>query len=305
MFLFAKLALLASAAERAPMNDSDESQPAGAAMRIEKGGRDIRTVDDWFEIAPPKGGHEHWVDGRSALECARAWCGPEGPAVPTELTDLLASHPDTTGALIRSVVPEHLVRFDSFPGEPRNADIAALADHPGGLIAINVEAKADEPFDQRVHEVLTTVIQRIAADEHTNGIARIQQLAVSLLPPRSADTSQLGDLRYQLLTGLAGAIAFAIASKATKAVFVIHEFITERTDDAKHEANARDFVAFLARLTAGEIRSIVAGRLVGPITIPGRPLFESAPPLYLGKSVRNLRDGSSHYRRHPTAFGRS
>ena len=273
-------------------------------MKIEKDGREIRTGDEWFQIAPPKRGREQWVDGRSALECARAWCEPEGPAVPAELTGLLASHPDTTGALVRSVVPEHMVRFDGFRGEPRNTDIAALADHPAGLIAINVEAKADEPFDERVHEVLTAVIKRIAADEHTNGVARIQQLAASLLPPSVPETSRLGDLRYQLLTGLAGAIAFAIASKATKTVLVIHEFITERTDDRKHETNANDLVAFLARLTSGEVRSVVAGRLVGPIAIPGRPLFESVPPLYVGKVVRNLRGGSSNYRIHPTAFGR-
>jgi Domain of unknown function (DUF6946) len=273
-------------------------------MRIEKNGREIRTVDEWFQIAPPKRGREQWVEGRSALECARAWCGPEGPVVPTELTDLLASHPDTTGALVRSVAPEHVVRFDSFPGEPRNSDVAALADHPAGLIALNVEAKADEPFDEHVHEVLTAVIKRIAADEPSNGVARIQQLAASLLPPAAPETSRLGDLRYQLLTGLAGAIAFAIASKATKTVLVIHEFITERTDDRKHEENARDLVAFLARLTSGEVRSLVAGRLIGPIVVPGRPLFESVPPLYVGKAVRNLRGGSSNYRIHPTAFGR-
>jgi hypothetical protein len=64
-------------------------------VRIEKAGLEIRSVDDWFKLAPPKGGREHWVEHRSALECARAWLpGSEGPQCPSELVDLFASHPD-------------------------------------------------------------------------------------------------------------------------------------------------------------------------------------------------------------------
>jgi hypothetical protein len=111
----------------------------------------VRTVDQWHTLAPPKR-PDQWVDGRSALECARAWCRDGSPAVPAELADLLASHRDTMGAVIRSVTPEQKVRFDESPGEPRNADIVAVAHHPAGAIAISIEAKADEPFDHLVHE---------------------------------------------------------------------------------------------------------------------------------------------------------
>lgn len=273
-------------------------------MNIVKNGREIRTVDQWFEFAPPKGGREHWVDGRSALECARAWCRDDGPVVPAELLDLLASNRDTTGAAIRSMTPEHKVRFDTFRGEPRNADIVALADHPAGLIAINIEAKADEPFDLRVHEVLGDLVKKIAADERTNGVTRIQQLASSLLPPAAPDTSSLGNLRYQLLTGLAGAVAFAIEQKASRAVFMVHEFVTDRTDDAKHEANARDLEVFVARLTAGGVRSLEPGKLLGPIGIPGRPLFKGVPAVYLGKAIRAVRTGSSNIGLQPSPLSR-
>jgi hypothetical protein len=261
-------------------------------LEILKDSQVIRTVDQWHALAPPKR-PDQWVDGRSALECARAWCRDGRPAVPAELADLLASHRDTAGAVIRSVWPEQKVPFDNFPGEPRNADIVAIADHPAGLIAINIEAKADEPFDAPVHEVLRDLVEKIAADERTNGVARIQQLAVSLLPSPAPNTSQLGDLRYQLLTGLAGAIAFAIGQKARRALFLVHEFITDRTDDAKHDANRRDLEAFMARLTAGRTRSLEPGRLVGPLAIPGGPLFTTTPSLYVGKAVRNVRHASS------------
>lgn len=270
-------------------------------MNIRKGNQEIRTVDRWFELAPPKGGLEQWVAGRSALECARAWCGNGAPAVPVELTALLTSHRDTVGSIIQWITPEHKVRFDRLRGEPRNADIAAVADHPAGLTAINIEAKADEPFDRLVHELLRDCVTKIALDQRTHGVARIQQLAASLLPAVAPNTSHLGDLRYQLLTGLAGTLAFALAQKAQRAVLVIHEFISDCTDDAKHESNQRELDAFVARLTSGRTRSLPPGQLIGPVSVPGLPLFDDPPVAYVGKVVRNIRRGSSNIRLNPSA----
>jgi hypothetical protein len=257
-------------------------------MNIVKNGQEILTVDQWLELAPPKGGQTQWAQGRSALECARAWFADQGPTVPAELIALLVSHPDTSGAVVRCMTPEQRVRFDRLRGEPRNADVVALADHPAGPIAISIEAKADEPFDLPVENVLDHLVHAIAADERTNGVARIQQLARALLPPVVRGTTNLGMLRYQLLTALAGAVAFAIENNAARAVLVIHEFVTGRTDHAKHRGNTHDLDAFVARLTSGRIRSIEPGKLVGPITIPGRPLFLDPPAVYVGKAVRTL-----------------
>ena len=257
-------------------------------MNIVKNGREILSVDEWLELAPPKGGPKQWVQGRSALECARAWFADQGPTVPAELIALLVSHPDTSGAVVRFITPEQRVRFDRLRGEPRNADVVALADHPAGPIAISIEAKADEPFDLPVDQVLDNLVQAIAADERTNGVARIQQLARALLPPVVPGTNNLGTLRYQLLTALAGAVAFAVESKAARAVLVIHEFVTGRTDHVKHRHNTHDLDAFVSRLTKGVTRSLQPGKLVGPITIPGRPLFLDPPAVYVGKAVRTL-----------------
>ena len=279
------LARINLAWERTPRHGLERR---GGSVNIVKDGQEIRTVDQWFALAPPKGGRDQWVEGRSALECARAWCATQGPVVPAELLTLLASHPDTKGAVIRSITPEQRVRFDALRGEPRNSDVVALADHPAGLLAVSIEAKADEPFDLPVQEVLAHLVRTIASDERTNGVARIQQLARSLLPAPTPTTSSLGTLRYQLLTALAGAVAFAIENQASRAILVVHEFVTEQTDHEKHRGNTRDLNAFVTRLTAGAIRSIDPGALVGPIKIPGRPLFEHAPVVYIGKAVRTI-----------------
>jgi hypothetical protein len=63
-----------------------------------------------------------------ALECARAWCAYQSsPRCPNELAHLLASHPNTNGAIIARAEPECRIHFDKLSGEPRNADIVAIA----------------------------------------------------------------------------------------------------------------------------------------------------------------------------------
>jgi hypothetical protein len=262
-------------------------------FRVLKDGQEIETVDQWFLLAPPKKGKDQWRKGRSAQECARAWCNePFKTTVPSEIIALIDSNEDTVGATFVTATPEHCIGFDSLRGGPRNADIVALANHPGGLIAINIEAKADETFDLLVSEVLSRAVRKIVSEEPTNAVLRVQQLSAAMLPPAEEGTPKVGELRYQLLTGAAGAIAHAIKEHACCAVFIVHEFISSETQDVKHRANEEDWNRFVKRMTRGAIASLAPGRLVGPITVPGAPLFRSPPPLYMGKAVRDLREGA-------------
>lgn len=105
-------------------------------MRIAKNGQLIASVDDWFRHAPPKGGADHWRDGRSAKELARAWIESGSVAVPNELSALLASHPDTRSAVLESAEPEARIAFDRHRGEARNADLAVRAVLDGVPLAI-------------------------------------------------------------------------------------------------------------------------------------------------------------------------
>jgi hypothetical protein len=262
----------------------------GGYMIFSSGGTQIRTIDDWFKLAPPKRGNFHWKDGRSAKECARAWCPDTGDVCcPSELTELLNSHPDIKGATIVSAIPEYLTSFDRL-GEPRNSDMVAIAHHCGGNLAISIEAKADEAFDESVMKVLHRAVRRICLDMDSNGVLRVQQLAKSLLPPRSGGLVTLGDIRYQLLTAVAGALSYAKDVNASRAVFLVHEFKTDSTNDQKHFSNQVDLNKFVARLTGGMISELKSGVLEGPILVPGAPLFPQPIPLYLGKASRDLRN---------------
>jgi hypothetical protein len=242
------------------------------------------------EHAPPKRGRDHWKTGRSARECAAAWCeGQSGPRCPREISELLSSHPDTFGAIVVSATPEHKIAFDKFAGEPRNSDMVAVADHPTGRLAVSIEAKADETFGRLIRAVLQEAVDKIAADIRTNAVLRVQQLACSILPEPTRGTVALGDLRYQLLTGIAGAVAFAAEVGAKRAVFIVHEFNTDQTVESKLQANARDLNAFVCRLSDRRISLLSPGVLQGPFTLPGKRLFSDMPPLYIGKAVRELR----------------
>jgi uncharacterized protein DUF6946 len=257
-------------------------------MIVSKRGKLISSVQDWRRLAPPKSDH-HWVPGRSAYECAAAWFSGTALATPAEIEQLLHSHPDLASCDILELTPEHQIRFDRRRGEPRNADIAAHGKVPSGTVALTIEAKADEPFDRLVHEVLSDATDLMAHGGRTGISARVQDLASALLPTHRSATPRLGQLRYQLLTAVAGTLAYAQALKATKAVFIVHEFVTDRTTDVQHDLNTADLNAFIARLTDGGYQALAPGQLLGPITVPGIPLWEAPASLYVGKARRNLR----------------
>lgn len=261
-------------------------------MKIVKNGVALETLEDWRAHAPPKS-NDHWARGRRAMECAVAWFGSAGPCVPSEIVALLASHDDTAQAQITSATPEHPVRFDGARSEPRNCDVVAVAESDGGRVAITIEAKADERFERTVEQVLADAVDRRAHGERSGVVTRVEQLAAALLPPPRRGLPPLGSLRYQLLTGAAGALAHADEIGASRAVLIIHEFVTEKTEDRLHAANYADLSAFVTRLSDGAHATVEAGRLLGPVAVPGAPLFERAAALYIGKAVRRLRPAGS------------
>ena len=131
-------------------------------------------------------------------------------------------------------------------------------------------------------------MRRIATDQRTGAIARIEALSAALLPPWREGLPHLGDLRYQLLTGIAGTLAWAREIAASRAVFIVHEFITDQTRDADHARNATDLSTFLNRFSDGTILDLPIGSFAGPIHVSGNARIATVP-LYIGKAVRRTR----------------
>jgi hypothetical protein len=245
----------------------------------------INSVEGWFEQAPPKQGVRHWVDGGSAKELAKAWCGSGVVSIPSEIVVILNSSSATANLEIIEGWPERKVRFDGLRGEPRNTDLALLAsDAAGRRIAISVEAKAKEPFDDLVDDLLMAAAKQIGHDKATNLPMRIQLLARALLPPFEEGHTHIGQLRYQLLTATAGALAFANEVDADDAVLLIHEFVPRGGTPAAR--SAMDLNTFVERLTSGRIREVEADVLYGPFRVRGTEMIPASVALWLGKVGR-------------------
>ena len=248
---------------------------------LEKDGHVIDSVDSWFRLAPPKDGENQWVDGRSAKELAKAWFRKPGHAcVPQELDDLLSSHDDLAGYSIFTGTPEVRVTLDNYPGETRNADMILQGRRDEEIMVISVEAKADEQFDVTIGEKVRN------AKAASNIPKRVDHLCRAIFTNSPEQKSSIADLRYQLLHAVAATVIAAGERRASKALFVVHEFKTDKTDDRKIADNHTDLETFVAELTRGTTQSVNYGKAVGPISISGGEHVPTGIPLYIGNIRR-------------------
>jgi hypothetical protein len=235
-------------------------------VQLSKADVPIRSVEDWRALARPKRGDRHWKTGRIAKKLARAWCSGDEPCAPPDLVQLLSPLLSADQLANAEGWPEHQIRIDDIPGEPPNIDLALLADAHHGKTAVCIESKADEPFGPDVLTLLTSAVVKLARDERTGAISRLQGLSALLLPEWEPGLPHLADIRYQLLTLTAAALALAKSSDARIAAVVVHEFAIEGCVDAsKQKRNACDLDAFVERMTRGENDAVLSGTLLGPI----------------------------------------
>ena len=256
-------------------------------MRLCKGSSNIQSVNDWFRLALPKKGALQWKDGRSAKELAKAWCNRKNcPSPPEEFLKLLTPLVDADQLAGAAGWPEHQVPIDDLPGEPPNIDLAIVSDGLLGRTAICVEAKADEPFGEYALAKYDDAAKRIELGEKTGALKRLLNLEKNLLPESNPSLPGRAEIRYQLLTGTAAALAMAKSHKASVAVFVVHEFsFSGHVDKKKLIQNKIDLDCFVRRLTRGSTTSLQEGVLLGPLSPPSLKSNWSRIALYIGKVI--------------------
>lgn len=260
-------------------------------MKIIKNDSEVRSVPDWFRLAPPAKGEKHWVDGRSAKELAKAWFpAPGEPQVPAELTALLASSRSFGAVTLAQGEPEALVYFDDLGGKPRQCDLLITGTCSLGSVIVSVEAKADEPFGKLAGEELDNLERLLRQARHDEAKTRshvperVDRLAAALFGEQRTAVLKI---RYQLLYGAAAALS-AAAGRAQAAVFVVYEFRGSATNDRKLRQNQADLEQFVGLLTSGSVTAVKEGILIGPITVPGNAHVPGGIPLFIGKAVRRL-----------------
>jgi hypothetical protein len=261
-------------------------------------GAPILSFSDWEKYAlPPDRKERHWKEGRSAYELGWSWTANGEAAVPSELIELLDSHEGTRRTAILSGITEHETALPPFgSGGPRCHDLALQAEQDGCPVTVCIEAKADESFGGTVAEELIKAKKRPS----TKFPERLDWLTRSLLGLPAFKDDQLlvlsddvASLRYQLLSAIGGTLIEARLQHASKAIFLVHEFRTMSTVDAKLDANANALNRFLRLLQSvnkggGEDSELESGHIVGPISITDRPVVGAIKitygiPLFIGK----------------------
>jgi hypothetical protein len=238
-------------------------------------GKEIVSIEDWLKHCPPKRGLEHWVDGRSAKELAKAWFRTGVAAVPEELKRVLDSHELTRHLVVESVAPECVTVLDDFPGENRNHDLVLSGRSGTRRVVVGIEGKADEAFG----EVLGTYYDG-KQGTRSNVPRRVEQLVGALFGSARVEWRRL---RYQLVHGCAATLIEANRRQADVAVFVVHEFLMPgATKPEKVKQNAEDWATFLHALdpTGSLLRP---GGMSGPFTVPGGGRVPGSVPLLVGK----------------------
>jgi hypothetical protein len=241
----------------------------------------VRTYDDWSSRIAAKDNRP----GRSAPSLARSWAGVIAVA------GALGSHEDLAGFAFTSGAIEAQTAFDAFPGGKRNHDLLLVGTASTGATVVSIEAKADETFGQTLRAALKAGQVKRAASEATNTPERVEGLVAALIEHRHLMDERVLDLRYQLLTGMAGAVAAATALKAVNAVFLVHEFITDATTDEAHRRNTDDLYELGTTVVDVEVPVDAHGPwCIGPLRIPGDDgALRSGTQLYIAKAVTDLR----------------
>lgn len=235
----------------------------------------IRTTDEWFSKCPPQGKEVHWKDGRSAKETAKHWIN----GAPTAFLNLVKP----LSVCIDVVSPEYVTHFDKNGGNGRNHDLLIIGkDKANKKVVISVESKADETFGKYISEYKKEIAKKIAAGKNTNAGKRIDELLPAIIPDdKSSETDQI---RYQLLTTLAGVLAEAKKQDAKTAIFVVQTFISTEIDIKKHAQNQVDMNKFVEYLSKGQHKIIHNGDLLHIGKLSGNDeLIPRDVELYIGK----------------------
>lgn len=254
---------------------------------IKKNGTEITSKEIWEELAGPVR-KVQWKELRSAMEVSKAWMNNGDISIPQEIVECIVKHEDFSEIVEWEAEPEFKSYFDSFGG-PANLDLIGQFTDSKGKYLIGVEAKADEPYSEfNIQEKFAAALEHKIKTPNSMQIERIIGLAKSLFHEKKKSLPKISSLKYQLLTGLAGTISKAEKEGIKRVIFLIHEFKTNSTDPKKHEINSKALNAFIHRITNGKSKSIQNGELLGPIKIPGTPLFDKVPDMYIGKVVRTI-----------------
>jgi hypothetical protein len=222
--------------------------------------------------------------GTSAPTLAAVWGGP------VELMGALRHQPEFEGLRLTHVVVEAQSSVDEFSG-PRNHDLVARGELPSGeSVVICVEAKAGESFGATVKQQTSAAARAKSIAKKDGKTSNAPERLKGLLErfvdyPTSEPRVQ--NMRYQLLTALAGTLSEAEERGAQHAVLMVHEFLTDERPNAEivreHDRDLHNFVT-----TVFGLEPPSAQQAPWCVDVSGMP-WSSNRKLYLARAISDLR----------------
>lgn len=183
------------------------------------GGDPLHSHGGWRARLDPKNRRK----GTSAPTLAEVWAGP------LEMFGALRHQPVLGGLQVDEVIVEGQSAVDQFSG-PRNHDLIVRGQLPStDRVVVCVEAKAGESLGATVGEQSKAAGAAKSKNASSNAPARLDGLLKRFVP-YPPDEPRVQQLRYQLLTALAGTLSEAESYQARHAVLMIHEFLTDERD---------------------------------------------------------------------------
>lgn len=247
-------------------------------------GKTIRSIEDWRELAPPKGGDEQWVDFRSAKELAKAFFRKGYAEMPEELDQFLKEMCNETRYEVIEIIAEKKTKLDNYRGEGRNHDLCMLIRCNDELMTVCIEAKTDEGFSKLIKVKYNYV------DKHpeSNQVRRVEGLNESLIPLERQNSDELKSLRYQLFSATSGTLIEAKNQKSARAVFIVYELLFRGLNQNMLERNDEDLKRFLNYMGLNWETTNAYGKLSNESKVPGNSFVPSNIPLQIGKVVKRL-----------------
>jgi hypothetical protein len=181
--------------------------------------------------------------GTSAPTLAAVWGGP------VELMGALQHQLLFDGLQITRLVVEAQSSVDEFSG-PRNHDLVAWGELPSGeRVVICIEAKAGESFGATVKQQTAAAARAKSVAEKagktSNALERLNGLLERFVDYPTSEP-RVQNMRYQLLTALAGTLSEAEEQGAQHAVLMVHEFLTDGRPSVEtireHDRDLHNFV---------------------------------------------------------------
>ncbi len=155
---------------------------------------------------------KHWRTGFSARTLAYCW--EDAESLPLEIATMLS--PLGTPLRLLAAFPEHKVPLPGANRGDSQNDLFALVRAGENTIALAIEGKVNEPFDQSLSKWLQN-----ASPGKLKRLAYLRELL-------GLEGDLPGDLHYQLLHRTASAVIEADNFKTDRAAMIVHSFSPDR-----------------------------------------------------------------------------